>query len=993
MRIVFLAIMVIYSIFGEEQLDVEISAQVGVRSAPVNEKGAFRIDNVPLDVNGRFQPMGQQYRRVRFYARIGESLVRGNSDIFKLNGQDDEGNFAPTIVESIDYSSFKELPSKLTMSLDQSVLYTHDSVQLSVFAHYNDHSFENLLMEGSGLSLAVSDPAALIIQSDGTITAGPTVDDITTVAIIAYFDGLITSKNIKIVPSTDLDGDGMSDGWEQLYGFNYNDASDKDGDPDADGLTNYEEYLIGSNPLIADTDNDGLLDGIDPEPLIPESIAPSVNISLPTNDSDIIRGDVLTIAGSASDNVGVKSVRIVVDGVSLGLAVYNPMNGTFGLVAPVTSPVNDDALLVAVATDIAGNTAVDSIAINITEDTGNKAPIVDAGEDVSVIYQQGEAKYVFRATVADELIIGSGEGMPPSYQDDIFGIPTPIDGQLQVQWTSNSDGYQFITDSDSVSAVANMYDLGNYEFILTVDDGEFIGSDSVNVSVFESGAVNMERVSLNNGEEISNGVRGYNMYAYAGQLSAFLSNKYQELSPGLSGVKSDFDDDVYVYDRVSRQTELVTKSHDGLSYSNGYSFSPNLSDNGEMVSFISTATNLIEGDSNPGTTMIYRRNLNTAVTERLYPKDGFVPNNRLRNLVTSSDGRYLCFVTNATNFDTGVPGETRNDDKLYRYDTQLDEIQLVTVTHLGESAVRYYGSNVSMSDDGRFIVFDASCDDLVEGIENGPGHVYIRDMENGHTKLVSKAINGDLSGGGGASGFINRSGTHVVFDSYSDDLDANDTDFLGDVFVYDVSTEVLRLVYKTPDQFWSPSQGEAAISDDGNVVVCNYELSFEHGGRTRYVSTESQLFYDVSLAEYSEHRKALFLKDSHESAILTQFNHVSEDTNYYPDIYYHQFPGLNLVDAGPDDDLFVFGPDENGGFDYQLQGASNGSPIRWEKVFGPGVVEFSDEASVDSVARFYRTGTYILQISTQDGEHIDQVVLRFTTGFSSQLDELNGGDE
>ncbi|MDO6617639.1 hypothetical protein [Shewanella sp. 6_MG-2023] len=59
----------------------------------------------------------------------------------------------------------------------------------------------------------------------------------------------------------DSDQDGMPDGWEYRFGFNPFSNSDVNGDPDNDGLTNYQEYIANTNPLIADTDGDGLPDG------------------------------------------------------------------------------------------------------------------------------------------------------------------------------------------------------------------------------------------------------------------------------------------------------------------------------------------------------------------------------------------------------------------------------------------------------------------------------------------------------------------------------------------------------------------------------------------------------------------------------------------------------------------------------------------------------------------------------------------------------------
>jgi hypothetical protein len=50
-------------------------------------------------------------------------------------------------------------------------------------------------------------------------------------------------------PCKDLDQDGMSDTWEQKYGFNPDDPSDGSKDADRDGYTNIEEFLNGTNPL------------------------------------------------------------------------------------------------------------------------------------------------------------------------------------------------------------------------------------------------------------------------------------------------------------------------------------------------------------------------------------------------------------------------------------------------------------------------------------------------------------------------------------------------------------------------------------------------------------------------------------------------------------------------------------------------------------------------------------------------------------------------
>lgn len=73
----------------------------------------------------------------------------------------------------------------------------------------------------------------------------------------ALLDDVLAAFDNPLFP--DADRDGMPDTWETAHGLNPL-LNDRNGDPDADGLANIQEYLFGTNPTQADTDGDSLPD-------------------------------------------------------------------------------------------------------------------------------------------------------------------------------------------------------------------------------------------------------------------------------------------------------------------------------------------------------------------------------------------------------------------------------------------------------------------------------------------------------------------------------------------------------------------------------------------------------------------------------------------------------------------------------------------------------------------------------------------------------------
>jgi len=84
------------------------------------------------------------------------------------------------------------------------------------------------------------------------IPAGPGRD--------GHNDYVTATEYAWVFGEIDTDEDGLPDWWEQIF-FGGPAEADAMADPDEDGLNNLHEYWVGTNPLDADTNGDGVLDG------------------------------------------------------------------------------------------------------------------------------------------------------------------------------------------------------------------------------------------------------------------------------------------------------------------------------------------------------------------------------------------------------------------------------------------------------------------------------------------------------------------------------------------------------------------------------------------------------------------------------------------------------------------------------------------------------------------------------------------------------------
>ena len=183
----------------------------------------------------------------------------------------------------------------------------------------------------------------------------------------------------------------------------------------------------------------------------------------------------------------------------------------------------------------------------------------------------------------------------------------------------------------------------------------------------------------------------------------------------------------------------------------------------------------------------------------------FFPRGHLLPIRISADGRFVAFVSDATDL---VTTELIRRPNLFVRDLRMGTTTLVNVNHAGTESGNAEVSEFNISADGRFVVFESFASDLVAKDTNGGFDVFVRDLQAKRTTLVSVNRTGTDSGNGSASDLPSvRMVALCCSKLFASDLVANDTNATRDVFVRDLQTRTTSLV--------SVSAGRRAIADDG----------------------------------------------------------------------------------------------------------------------------------------------------------------------------------
>jgi len=180
----------------------------------------------------------------------------------------------------------------------------------------------------------------------------------------------------------------------------------------------------------------------------------------------------------------------------------------------------------------------------------------------------------------------------------------------------------------------------------------------------------------------------------------------------------------------------------------------------------------------------------------------------------SADGRFVVFRTTSRL----VPADTDQLQDVYVRDLNARVTELVSVSSTGAKANgNLTGSQLAISDDGRFVAFSSAATNLVPDDTNGQPDVFVRDRLLGTTERASVSSSGAQGSGISVGAFLSGDGSTVAFSSSAPDLVAGDTNNLTDAFVRD------RIAGTTERVFAATGVGPAVsanpLSGDGRFTI------------------------------------------------------------------------------------------------------------------------------------------------------------------------------
>jgi Tol biopolymer transport system component len=295
----------------------------------------------------------------------------------------------------------------------------------------------------------------------------------------------------------------------------------------------------------------------------------------------------------------------------------------------------------------------------------------------------------------------------------------------------------------------------------------------------------------------------------SGRFVAFLSSNANLVTNSVPG-----DYHLYLRDLQASTTRLVDVETNGAGSLVSAATVPSMTTNGGLVGFECPDGGLVPNDRN-GDYDVFVRDWAGDSTELISAHHPDLPSRTpngpsfLTPASVSSDGRWVAFASDANNL---VASDTNGCRDVFIRDLATGSLTLVSVNTNGFCGSRA-SSEPAISAEGRYVAFTSSANDLVPGDVNNAPDVFLRDLQNGNTALVSMSRLGTGPGNKASySPTVGAGGRYVLFRSQASTLVSGSLSAGENLFLRD-------MLLQTNWALTTTGAGPAAMTADGRFVA------------------------------------------------------------------------------------------------------------------------------------------------------------------------------
>lgn len=267
--------------------------------------------------------------------------------------------------------------------------------------------------------------------------------------------------------------------------------------------------------------------------------------------------------------------------------------------------------------------------------------------------------------------------------------------------------------------------------------------------------------------------------------------------------------------------EVVSVSSAGVM-GNKESFFSVISRNGRFVAFGSNSDNLVPDDTNNAYD-VFVHDRETGETSRVSVSSSGQQGNGdsgYANVTISGDGRFVLFGSLASNL---VENDTNDASDAFLHDRQTGETTLVSLTSEGEQGNGPSGgADCPVSDDGQVVFILSVATNIVPNDTNDAHDIFLHNLQTGEVTQVSVSSTGEQGNGMSFHCDVTPDMRYIAFSSDATNLVQNDTNGVTDVFVRDLVTgETERVSVSSDEQQGNEASRSPRITADGRFVMFN----------------------------------------------------------------------------------------------------------------------------------------------------------------------------